>query len=83
MFDFVYSLHQSVGSRAGFIYGSDVILPSLKVIYIINVITGLKFRHTNTFSVDIKNSNEFFLFPSTFFCLSWESRVFVSEAEAG
>ena len=56
----------SVGSRAGFIYESDVILPSLKIIYIINVIIGLRRCYTSTFSVDIENSNYFSMFPSNF-----------------
>ena len=57
---------ESVGSRAGFIYVSDISFPSLKIIYIISVIIGLRRRHTNTFSINIEGLDAFFLFPSNF-----------------
>ena len=56
----------SVGSRAGFICGSGISLPFLKIIFIIIVIIDLRRCYTSTFSVDIENSNGFSIFPSTF-----------------
>ena len=56
----------SVESRARLIYVLDISFPSLKIIYIISAIIGLRRRHTNTFYINIEGLKGDFTFPSTF-----------------
>ena len=80
----LHQVRESVGSRAGFIYVSDIFLPSLKIIYIISVIIGLRRYPTTTFSINIEGLNGFFMFPLTFsVCAVSQACVFVLEAEGG
>ena len=70
-----------VGSRAGFIYISDISFPSLKIIYNISAIIGLRRRHTTTFSINIEGLNGVFMFPSTFSFASSQSDAAPGEHE--